>query len=664
MRTSVRTALAALVVLLLPALPATPTAMALGEETTDAVVTLVSPEPGSTVGGAFTARFQVDLGDQEQTEVSAGWGRSVGTRSVTRETCPTGCTVDIAVEPGRDFERPVSGDSNPFFAGFTTPGGYQAVGVALDYRLPALEHSLTRQTAPTPNTAGYSAAVADTTVTYVAAPVRTPLLPDGGTPLPGETVEARLVRGSAGVPDLGAELERRLVEWVSTPAGYRATMTFDLSGYPEGSYFVVTRGRSADGWYVRPPFDTGEIVVRHAPPLALEDLSQPDLVGTGRTMYVSLRGPLARSVGYVEVSVDGVVTNPGDANQSWPASLTSASGSAQRLVGLGTFGVGRHAVSARMLESTTRPNQVGVPVTTTYDVVTLGIRVVAPPAFVGRASQVTATADAPAGHVIESLSGQLTDPSGWAPSGSWCAPCGGQHGTGRTSFTPRAAGSASYVVWADAGDWFQQSVSGSFPVYANRRVASFAAPATRYGSTQKVTVRLADDRGAGVTSLPVGVPVTLQLRKAGTTTWVSVASARATTGGVATLAYTSRANGQLRVSYATPAPGVGWLSGVVPATSTAAVTVTSTPTYTYRNRSVVVKASTYPYQAGATVSLQTRLRGTSTWRTVRTVAAPAGGTAQLTTAFGTRGTYEVRVLRSATSLNGSGVSAVRVIAVR
>ena len=666
-RTPVRATLVALVALSLTGLPvlsADPAATALVGGTGAAVVTLVSPTPGSTVGGGFTATFDVDLGAQDETTLTVGYDRALVTRTIASSECASACRVDVPLAPGGDFTQPSTGIGSDLGYSWTTAAGPVQARTYVYYELPALRHTVVRQTTATPNTSGYSSLVVDSTVTFVVNTERSTVQPQGGTPLPGETVEARLVPMSpVASPDYATVLDRRVLEWTSTPSGYTTSTTYDFSSYPEGTYYVVTRGRSAEGWYAPGPWPDGEVVVRHAPPMTLEENPEPELVGKGRTMNVTLRGPLAKQVGYVEVSRDGVVVNPGDATQWWPTSLTSSDVSATRLVGLGTAPVGHHTVSARMLVSTSLAVQVGSPATTSYDVVTLGIRVTPQVAFVGRQSTVTATADAPAGRVIESIDGELKDPTDYRTLGSWCVPCGGPHGTGSASFTPLAAGTAHYTVTADAGDWYWETATGSFPVYAYRRVSAISAPATRYGSTQKVTIRLTDDRGSGAVASPAGVGLNLQFRKTGTTSWVTVASAKTTTGGVAALAYTSRANGHLRVSYATPAPGVTWVTGATPVTSVAAAFVTSAPTTAYRSRTVTIKASTYPYQSGATVSLQTRVRGTTTWRTVKTIPAPSSGVSSFSTTFSARGTYELRIARSGTSLNAVGYSAPRTIAI-
>src|SRR5262245_53799557 len=78
-------AVAALAVALLA-----PPAGALAGETTatqDAVVTLVSPAEGSTVERGFTAAFDVALGDQDDTTLTATFGGDDAVRTVTRAEC-------------------------------------------------------------------------------------------------------------------------------------------------------------------------------------------------------------------------------------------------------------------------------------------------------------------------------------------------------------------------------------------------------------------------------------------------------------------------------------------------------------------------------------------------------------------------------------------------
>ncbi|GAA2037623.1 hypothetical protein GCM10009740_31900 [Terrabacter terrae] len=648
-----------------------PSASAVAGETTatgDAVVTMVSPEAGSTVQRGFTAAFDVALGDQDDTTLTATFAGDEASRTVTRAQCADTCRVELYLEPLHGFLDAGTGTTSGYLRyTWTTPSGEGHALPYLTFASPAIGHDSTRMTTPTPNTAGYAATVVDTTTTLKFTPTQwIGCTPNCQTPAAGETVEVRVYPSTGPTPPAGDNyLQRTVAEWTKADTAWEASATLDFSALPEGSYSLYSRGRSADGWYAAgTSYDYRPIIVRHTPAMSIDMDATPDLVGTNRVATVTLRGPLADKVGYVEVTRDGVVLNPGDDQQWWPSTLTRPEVTASRLVDLGTASVGHHTVSTRMLVSTTFDKQVGAPVTGSYDVVSLNIKVTPGVAFVGRASSLGISADAPAGRVIDLSAWEFTNPDGTtAATGTWCSACG-QHGTGSAAFMPQAAGTAGYTVTADAGSPYVQAARGTFPVYAARAVESITAPATRYGSTQKVTLTLRDERAIYTrVPTPAGVPVTVQFRKTGTTAWVTLGSTKTVTGGTATFTYVSRSNGQVRALYATPAPGVTWSSAAAAVTSTAAATITSAPTSTYRYRTVTVKATTYPYQSGARVWLQTRVHGTATWKTVKSIAAPTTGMSSLTTSFSTRGTYDLRVIRTATSLNTIGYSATRYLKV-
>src|SRR4051812_8757829 len=111
-----------------------PSASAVAAETTaigDAVVTMVSPEAGSTVQRGFTAAFDVALGDQDDTTLTATFAGDEASRTVTRAQCADICRVELYLEPLHGFLDAGTGTTSGYLRyTWTTPSGE---GYALPY---------------------------------------------------------------------------------------------------------------------------------------------------------------------------------------------------------------------------------------------------------------------------------------------------------------------------------------------------------------------------------------------------------------------------------------------------------------------------------------------------------------------------------------------------
>ena len=80
----------------------------------------------------------------------------------------------------------------------------------------------------------------------------------------------------------------------------------------------------------------------------------------------------------------------------------------------------------------------------------------------------------------------------------------------------------------------------------------------------------------------------------------------------------------------------------------------------------VLTAAVYakPYEKGATVRVQARALGTTSWTTFTPAAVSSTGYAKPTARLYTRGAWEVRVLRVATTQRATGYSPIRRVSVR
>ncbi|MEU4396742.1 hypothetical protein [Kribbella sp. NPDC023855] len=145
------------------------------------------------------------------------------------------------------------------------------------------------------------------------------------------------------------------------------------------------------------------------------------------------------------------------------------------------------------------------------------------------------------------------DPRDEVPVGHWC--------TNPTpslrvpaSLTPRVAGlkSFNFLLSDNTGHIGSYYVSAS--VYAARR-AAVSAPTLPYGARGKAKVVVQDAHRLNTWSAaPRGVTVYLQRRAAGTTRWITLGSAKTVAGGIASIPFTSTANGAFRAVLASSVP--------------------------------------------------------------------------------------------------------------
>jgi hypothetical protein len=160
-----------------------------------------------------------------------------------------------------------------------------------------------------------------------------------------------------------------------------------------------------------------------------------------------------------------------------------------------------------------------------------------------------------------------------------------------------------------------------------------------------------------------GVPVALQTRTAGSTTWRTVTSTRTTSTGSVRVPVVLKYNAYWRtVVAARPGWNGSATSAQLYSKVAAKVTASGVPTTGVAGRIYPVKATLYPVSAGRRVSVQVRASGTATWRTVTRPATNTLGQVSAGVKYA-RGTWQVRVVADATTASASGTSKILTIKV-
>jgi hypothetical protein len=197
-------------------------------------------------------------------------------------------------------------------------------------------------------------------------------------------------------------------------------------------------------------------------------------------------------------------------------------------------------------------------------------------------------------------------------------------------------------------------------VYANR-TATLTAPArASWGTVQAATVTVLDEKRVGLRSpAAAGLTVTLQRKKAGTSTWTSIGTAVTGSTGKATIRYTNSASGRLRALVKGTLPGSTVVSAERSTTSVAVVAWSSLPTSARYGTVVTAGVYAKPYEKGAVVRFQARKLGTSTWTTFGSGAVRTNGYAKASARLLSKGTWEVRIQRAGTTTRATGYSTVR-----
>jgi hypothetical protein len=623
----------------------------------------------SIVDGPFQMVVQVENGgtsDITLTPNLPSWSYfpTAPAQTVPGGTCAVTCQVTWQIDP--------ASEATPWYEGFRNLGvtavmddrSLTTYGTGVYYR-PTVRSTWSGIVAdPTANTPGFGAGMVDTggTVTFSGMPGRSP----------GEQVVVSVLPPAVNTDSSSHEygmaaLATATGTWQSDPdaaTGYaRGTTHLDTSTIPEGLYRLVAQAHDANGQYsYSTPTD---LVVRHSPLLRIEP-GGTGQVATGRDIGVTILVGSPRSttakLGDIKLTIGGATTRLGTSVIDWYVPHTWGQPS-QRMVTIHTAGMplGPTPVGVEVLDVNGASVASG---TTSIDIVDFQDVVTIPTLVVGTTATVHLKATAPAGTTMLQCQFILFGPV--VNEGSYDV-CPGDYATSvdaSTTLHPQDAGPA--VVREDiiAND----NVPGpqrDFPVtvYANR-TATFTAPSkASHNTTQAATVTVKDEKKVGTRTAAAGVSVTLQRKKAGTTTWVTIGSGTTGSGGVATVKYTNTATGRLRAVVKGAVPNSTVITAERSVTSVATVAWSSLPTSVRSGYTVTAAVYAKPYEKGATVRLQARKHGATTWTTYGSGTVGTSGYARATARLYSRGTWEVRIQRVGTTTQATGYSSTRRIKV-
>lgn len=323
---------------------------------------------------------------------------------------------------------------------------------------------------------------------------------------------------------------------------------------------------------------------------------------------------------------------------------------------------GTTSVTARVLDQ--NGASIGNSAVVPLAVVAFHETVTAGPLVVGVQSPVTVKGTAPGGLTYTGCGLSFYDPAGWDGFTSDVVCANQKSFVSTATTTPMAAGPAHFEVQAQAsttGNILTGPVE-TFPtaVYANRS-ATYTAPATgAYNAPMTAVVNVTDmvvlkDPARAAAN----VPVTLQRKVAGTTTWTTIATARTDSTGKAALRFANTANGRLRALVASAVPGRTLTLPERAITSVGTVSWYSVVSYARAYAPVTARVTAAPYESGARIAVQVRRLGTTTWTTVATGNLGTTGAAAGTFKLTSRGTWQVRVGRYATTRIATGYTSIR-----
>lgn len=584
---------------------------------------------------------------------------SASAKTVPGGTCLSTCQVTWRIDP--------ASQATPWYEGHRRIG----VGALMDdrslttygggvYYRPKVASTWAKVAAdPTANTPGYSADAVDTGGQVTFSGMR------------GRSADEQVVvfvlpaAGYDGASnELGmAPLVSATGTWADDPAtGYATgTVHLDTSALPEGGYRLVAQAHDSDGHYsYATPLP---IAVRHGPMLRLET-GGTGQVATGRSIGVKLylQNPRAnpKKPGAVRLTVDGSTTLLPD-YYDWylPTKFFEPS---QRVINVPTAGqpLGPTPIAVQVLDVD------GAPIgsaTTSIDIVDFHDTVTIPTLVVGKAATLRLSATAPAGTTFLQCAFTLTTAAGAFQDYNMCPGPNATTVNGTSTFYPSVAGAGTVREEI----LMNHDVVGpqrDFPVtvYANRTTTLTAPSRAGYNTVQTATVTVRDEKTRGViSSAGSGVAVTVQRKKAGTTTWTTIGTGSTGSTGVAAVKFTNNASGRLRALVKGAVPGATVTTAERSVTSVATVSWSYLPTTVRSGATVTGSVYAKPYEKGATVRFQARKYGATTWTTFGSGIVGASGYAKASGRLYTRGTWEVRIQRVGTTAQATGYSTIRPI---
>ncbi|MBD3783130.1 MAG: hypothetical protein IE926_09280 [Micrococcales bacterium] len=631
------------------------------------VTSVVPDAPTPVVDGPFDLVVEVTGGVTDDLTVipwlpSWSWAPTAPAQTVPAGSCPVSCELTWRIDPAQQGTPWCPGFSRVDVRAAMAGRSVVTYGSAVYYQ-PTVSPTLATFVADsTPNSPGYTGAVVDTgaQVTFRGAAGRLPdeqvevlVLPPGGYSSDENRLDLPPLMNAAGTwttddPVLGLA---------------SGQVHLDTSGLAEGTYRLVAQAHDAAGHYSCAG-STG-MVVRHRPLVRLS-VDGGGVVATGApaTVRVDVSDPRPSSaaLGDLRLTVGGSTTVvPSGIWHRSPGTFTPS----DTITTVPTTGLppGPALLTVDVLDVTgaTVGSQ-----TTTLQVADFHDTVTIPTFVVGERGTIRFTASAPSGTTMHLCDVTTTTSRLQYVSPNLCPGPAATSVDGTTSVMPVAAGPATVEsrILMDGG------VSGPVrrvpvTVYA-RRTATISAPArAAYGATAVATVVVRDqtdlgtDGGVVRISPAPGVRVTVQRRRAGTSTWSTVGTTVTGSTGVASLRYVTVGSGSLRAVLPAAAPARTVVTAERPVTSVATVAWSTAPTTVRSGASWSAVVITRPYERGATVRLQARRPGATSWVTFAPGAVASSGAARAPARIGTRGTWEIRVLRVGTVGQAVGYSTVR-----
>jgi len=617
--------------------------------------------PAATVTGNFTITADVDLdgapGLTIRPTIGYDSGLDVTDKTVTAADCPTTCQVTWDVDT-TSWEHAIGPGTKALDITWFTTDPVPTWGSFVRYFTydAPVESSWVSDTIrdADPAAEGYSPAVFTTGGTVVAS--------SEVAREPDEILDVRLYAGPAG-PDNPTPVLDTTTTWGATPDAqgrYTGQAHLDTSALPEGDYVLYAKSRNSAGQWGA---DGGDhLLVRHTPAVTV-DPAGPPLQSVGDTTYVGARlmRPLTATWSGLRVSVDGG-TPQVLSGVYWSASADTSKPVSSSAVLPQPLSPGTHTVTTEVLD--TAGNRIGQPGTSTVRVYAFtNESATVPPLVLGQTSYVTLKGSAPAGLTYQSCYFGLYERSGMVAGGGACTP-GSTSYSRSIPWTAQTVGTGK-VEFANTSTQGPHGPTHSIPVtvYARRSVTVSAPTSSAYGArlTANVSVRDVKTFTGGPVAAP-GVAVSLQRKAAGTTTWVTIASGKTNTYGNLAVVFTNSVNGRLRAVVASTVPGRTLATSERAVTSRSTVSWSSLPSWVHSGYQAYAAVYARPYDKGASVRVQARRVG-GTWVNVGSAYVSTSTYAKAGFRLYSRGTWEVRVVRLATTGHSTGYSSTRRITV-
>jgi hypothetical protein len=571
-------------------------------------------------------------------------------RTVTTQDCPQACVLRWTVDP---TTRTVAwGSGLGWVSGFVAADGASLVspsGVSARY-IPPVADLRVVQTYERPETVitrDYLPTVLDTggvlTATSTVPRSAGEVLHVSVRTLGKSPTEVASATGPWGAPDATGATAGRV--------------TLDTAKLPEGEYGVHTQSRNAAGQWSVDRYSPLE--VRHAPVNSWLPI-QPILLGSKVDLWLQARTyALGYSPWTVKVSIDGGA--PAELRSS-PAGSDVYS-STLFTIPAAQLPLGTHSVTATVFDYDGNP--VGAAAVTKIPVVTFTETISHAPLVVGDQPTVTIKGTAPAGLTYSGCDFKFLDAAGTNPYADGTVCWHQQSFTYAVHPIVRVAGPARFELTPQTTTGLTMTRTFPATVYAARAATWTAPTSSAYGAKLTATIKVTDRTNyAKAPTAKAGVAVTLQRKAAGTSTWVSLGTVKTEAYGKAVIAFTNTASGRLRAMITSAVPGRTITTTERAITSVSVVTWSSLPSAVRSGGVLTAAVYAKPYEKGAAVRVQARALGTTSWTTFTSAPVSSTGYTKPTARLYTRGTWEVRVLRVATTQRANGYSPIRRVSVR